>query len=632
MVKTEDDMAITKIGRNAPCSCGSGKKYKKCCLLDEKVTVSEITPLTIQQLKTAIEHHQAGRLDKAKAIYKKILEEIPDNAEALHYLGLLNYQTGETETAVSLISKAIKIAPTGIRHNHLGAALQAKGLHDLAIESYQAAIELTPDNAEAYSNLGTALQEQGNLAESIKSFQEALSLNPNYASALNNLGNALLVQGDLERAIECYRHSMSLDADNLSTLSNLLLTLSYYPQCTPKQYIDEARLYGDKVLERSIPYEKWLVSLTNKKEKKLKIGFVSGDFRIHPVGYFLEGMLGYLDPLKTELVAYATQSYEDELTHRIKPIFSEWHSLCGLSDEFAAEKIYKNKIDILIDLSGHTSANRLAVFAWKPAPIQVSWLGYFASTGVSEIDYLLTDAVSVPKSNSDYFSEKLWYLPETRVCLTPPDISPESIVPTAAVKNEITFACFQNLSKINDEVIEVWGQIFKSLPTARLVIRNKQMTCSEERKALLERLSLVGIQTALVTIEGPIARDKYLASYLDSDIMLDTFPYPGGTTTCEALWMGVPTLTLSGNTLLSRQGASLLYCAGLQEWVAKDKEDYIAKAVYFATHKELLIKVRDKLKLEVAGMTLFNASRFSKQFEDAMFAMWEKKVGRNNVM
>jgi predicted O-linked N-acetylglucosamine transferase (SPINDLY family) len=216
--------------------------------------------------------------------------------------------------------------------------------------------------------------------------------------------------------------------------------------------------------------------------------------------------------------------------------------------------------------------------------------------------------------------------------MTPPDtFSPSTMLP-ATISNKITFACFQSLSKINDAVIKVWGQIFKALPTARLVLRNKQMSCLEERNALLARLELVEIKATQVKIGGLISRKDYLATYLDNDIMLDTFPFPGGTTTCEGLWMGVPTITLSGNTLLSRQGASLLHCAGLQEWIAKDEEEYIAKAIYYATHQELLVDVKNKLKQEVADRALFNTSLFSKQFEEAMFGMWEQRnqSSRNN--
>jgi len=624
-------MAITKIGRNDPCACGSGKKYKKCCQLTEKVEGAQMSPLILQELQKAISHHQVGELSEAEVIYQKILKVMPDNADALHYLGLIYYQTGDSESAVTLISKAVSISPTHLMYSNLGAALQAQGLHDLAVENYQAAIALKADYADAYNNLGAALQEQGRLAESIKTFQKALALNPNDASAQNNLGNAFLAQGDLKEALDCYRSSLKLNSDNLSTHSNLLLALSYYPQCTPQQYLDKARMFGDKALARAKPYTYWPSFLPDRKEKKLRVGFVSGDFKIHPVGYFLENILKYINPSKLELVAYSAQFKEDELTARIRPYFKQWNIISGLNDELVAQKIYDDSIDVLVDLSGHTSKNRLAVFAWKAAPVQVSWLGYFASTGVSEIDFLLTDEISVSESQRNYFSEKFWYLPETRLCFTPPD---SDLIPSllpAKQNNCITFGCFQNLSKINDAVIAVWGEVFKTLPTARLVLRNKQMSCLEEVENLRLRLSQVGIVPERVKVGCLLAREDYLASYSEVDIMLDTFPYPGGTTTCEALWMGVPTLTLSGDTLLGRQGASLLNCVGLQDWVAQSEGEYTAKAIQHGANIELLSVLRENLRAQILETALFDALRFSKQFEGAMIGMWNQKLSEQPV-
>ncbi len=616
-----------KIGRNEACPCGSGKKYKKCCQqAGKQVSQPVMSPQVLKKLQSAIALHQQGDLLAAKSIYEAVLKMDSINADAMHYLGLIHYQTGDSQTAITFISKAISLKPTSLMHCHLGAALQAQGQHDLAIEHYQAAIILQPDYAEAYNNLGTAYQEQGRLTEAIHHFQRALSFNANYASAHNNLGNTFLVQGDLQAALACYRHSLIIDADNLSTHSNLLMTLSYYPPCSQQEYLEEARLYGAKVLAKATPYTQWPLSLGHQTQKRLKVGLVSGDLQIHPVGYFLESIVAHINSSQIELFAYAAQLKEDALTQRIKPFFSEWQVIYGVSDKVVAQRIYERGIDILIDLSGHTSRNRLSLFAWKPAPIQVSWLGYFASTGVQGIDYLLTDEVSVPEAENQPFSEQIWLLPETRLCFTPPDTH---LIPSAlpALHNKfMTFACFQNLSKINEMVMNTWGLIFKALPTARLILRNKQMSCLEERAALQERLSLVGISAEKVKIEGLIAREDYLAAYSEVDIMLDTFPYPGGTTTCEALWMGVPTLTLSGNTLLARQGASLLTCVGLQDWIAHDTNDYVAKAVHFANKTKELALLRAGLRDKVNDTALFDASKFSKQFEEAMLGMWAHRA------
>lgn len=349
----------------------------------------------------------------------------------------------------------------------------------------------------------------------------------------------------------------------------------------------------------------------------------------HPVGFFLESILANLNSTRFELVAYPTQSKEDELTARIKHYFYSWSPIAELGDEAVARKIYEDGIHILIDLSGHTAHNRLPVFAWKPAPVQVSWLGYLASTGVPGMDFILADPVSVPQPHREHFSEKVWYLPDTVNCLTPPAASAKlAITPPPSVRNGyITFGSFQNITKINDEVLALWGQIFHAMPQARLRFHSKQMNSPAVREQLQKRLAHFGIQPERVTIEGTISsREDYLATHAEVDIILDSFPYPGITTTCEALWMGVPTLTLAGDTMLARQGASLLTCAGLEEWVARNKEEYVALALAQAADVNRLAQLRSGLRQKVLASPLFDAPRFAPHLEDALQGMWQQKM------
>ena len=363
----------------------------------------------------------------------------------------------------------------------------------------------------------------------------------------------------------------------------------------------------------------------------LRIGLVSGDFRTHPVGFFLEGILANLNPARVELVAYSMSPQEDELTARLRPCFVAWNIIVGLSDEVAARKIHDDGIHILIDLTGHTASNRLPMFALKPAPVQVSWLGYFATTGLPAIDYLLADPVSVPETHRDHFTETVWYLPETRLCFTPPaNRTGLELTPLPAVQNGyITFGCFQNLTKVNDAVLAAWGRIFFALPEARLRLQNSQMNCSTAREYLQQRLAQVGIMPKRVIMEGSVPREIYLAAYANVDIILDTFPYPGGTTTCEALWMGVPTLTLAGGTLLARQGASMLTCAGLEDWIASDEGDYVTRTLFHASDIHRLAQLRSGLRQKVLASPLFNARRFALHLEDALQNMWQQKISES---
>jgi predicted O-linked N-acetylglucosamine transferase (SPINDLY family) len=366
----------------------------------------------------------------------------------------------------------------------------------------------------------------------------------------------------------------------------------------------------------------------NRSQKKLRVGIVSGDLVGHPVGYFLESVLLQLDTARIELIAYTANPVVDTLTTRIKGHFIHWREIYTLNDQAVAQLIHSDGVHMLLDLSGHTAHNRLPVFAWKPAPVQVTWLGYFASTGLAEMDYLLADETGVPESQRSHFSETIWYLPDTRLCFTPPDTS-LPVAPLPGLGNgQITFGCYQNLSKLNDNVLATWGRIFAALPQARLRLAAPQLGDPAIAAQLQQRLGKWGIGEARVSLYGMVPRQDYLASYAEADMLLDTFPYPGGTTTCEALWMGVPTITLAGNTLLSRQGASLLTAAGLPDWIAQHEDDYVDKAVAFASDLPKLAALRANLREQVQSSPLFDAPRFARHFEEALWGMWQSKQER----
>ena len=340
-------------------------------------------------------------------------------------------------------------------------------------------------------------------------------------------------------------------------------------------------------------------------------------------GIFWKACWHILIPARIELIAYPTDPKTDALTARIKPYFAAWKPLFGLSDEKAARLIHADGVHILIDLSGHSRHGRLPVFAWKPAPVQAAWLGYFATTGVAEMDYLLADAVGVPEAHREHFTETVWYLPDTRLCFSPPLID-LPVAPLPAQKNgHITFGCFQNMTKAGDEVLAMWADILVALPGARLRWQCKQLGDPAVVKQLIQRLQHHGIDPARVTLLGSVAREEYLAAHAEVDMILDTFPYPGGTTTCEALWMGVPTLTLAGDTLLSRQGASLLTAAGLEDWIATSGEDYVDKAIALAGNLVKLAALRAGLRAQVLASPLFDAPRFAHNLEEALWGMWQ---------
>lgn len=564
-----------------------------------------------------------NKMDEAVACYRRALIVKPDYAEAHNNLGVTLHDQGKLDEAAASYRRALALKPdSGQVHYNLGITLKDLGEWDQAAESFRKVLRVMPGYAEAHYNLGVILNDQGKPDEAVASYRHALALQPSLTEAHNNLGVILNERGQLDEAVACYSQALTLKPDYPEAHSNLLMCLNYLPRLSAVDYLNEARLFGRKAaIKVRSHYSTWTCPA---KPGRLRIGMISGDFRNHPVGYFLENLLDNIDPSRIELIAYPTQADTDALTARIRPRFAAWKPLSGMPDEAAAGLIHDDGVHILLDLAGHTRHNRLPVFAWKPAPVQVTWLGYFASTGMAETDYLLADPISVPESHQTHFSEKVWYLPETRFCFSPPVVNKDLLVTALPALHNgcITFGSFQSLAKINDEVLPVWGRIFQAMPHARLRLQNRQLHSPMMREQLLQRLARNGIAPDRVTLEQSVPRAEYLAAYGCIDIILDTFPFTGGTTTCEALWMGVPTVTPAGMTMVARQGASMLACVGLADWIARGDEDYVLKALAHAADLEKIGRLRAGLRQQLLESPLCDSPRFARNFADAMWGMW----------
>lgn len=301
-----------------------------------------------------------------------------------------------------------------------------------------------------------------------------------------------------------------------------------------------------------------------------------------------------------------------------------WKSIYGQNDEAAANLIYADGIHVLIDLSGHTANNRLPMFGYKPSPVQASWLGYFATTGLNEMDYLIGDPYVTPPKDDDQFTEKVWRLPKTRWCFTPPNVDIEVSVPPALNNDYVTFGCFNNLTKVNDKVVELWAKVLNAIPNSRLLLKAKQFRDQLARDSTIQRFAAQGINSKRISLERWEDRQKYFEAYNKIDITLDPFPFTGGTTSVESLWMGVPLVTLAGGSLISRQGVGVLMNAGLSDWVAADEEEYVAKAVLFASDLDKLASLRVGLRSQILASPLFDAPRFARNIENALWEMWNQ--------
>jgi predicted O-linked N-acetylglucosamine transferase (SPINDLY family) len=568
-----------------------------------------------------------GDLGGAAEKLRDGLAVMPRVAEAHNNLGLVYSTLGRYDAAIESFNRALAIHPNvAWVHCNLGNALQAQGNADAAIASYRRALAIDALHAESHLNLGNVLKDRSDLDGAVAGYRQAVGLRRDNALGHVALGSALQAQGELDAALASFRKALSLEPENGDARSGVLFTMNIHAGFSASERVAEARRYGSTVVRRARPFTSWKVDASDRSTAStpLRVGLVSGDLRTHPVGFFMESMLGHIDAGRIALIAYPTLAREDDLTARIKPRFAAWHPIAGVDDESAARRIRDDAIHLLVDLSGHTALNRLPLFAWKAAPVQLSWLGYFATTGVPAMDYLLADRVSVPESARDQFTETVWHFPDTRFCFTPPAgatrLDPS---PLPALRNgRVTFGSFQNLLKLNDAVLAVWGRILQALPQSRLRLQNDALSYEPARARLLQRLARVGIGPERVTLSGPMPREAYLRAHAEVDILLDTFPYNGATTTCEALWMCVPTLTLAGETLVSRQGVSLLTSAGLSDWIADDETAYMMRAVDFASDLDRLGRLRSRLREQVAASPLCDAARFARNFEDVLAGMW----------
>ncbi|MBY4768472.1 O-linked N-acetylglucosamine transferase, SPINDLY family protein [Burkholderia ambifaria] len=580
----------------------------------------------VAPIEAALALHQADRLEEAETLYRRILDADPRHADALHLLGLIGHQYGRYHEATELIMAAIEIKPDATYYYNLGNVMQANNRPAAAAECFRLAIELRPGYVDAYNNLGNAQRLAGHAREAVDTFCQVIALQPDHGQAYNNLGNALLDLNEIPAALEAYQHAVALRPELPEPRSNLLFAYHYSDAFDPHAYLDEAARFDALVTQRAQPYSTWRVDLSARIGRPLRVGIVSGDLKAHPVGYFIEGMLAHVKRERVELHAYPTREIEDDVTARIKPRFASWTCVAGLDDAAAAARIRDDGIDVLIDASGHTIHNRLPLFAWKPAPLQVSWPGYFASTGMRVIDYVLGDRHVMPADEAAHFVERAWHLPDSYLCFTPPAVELDGGPLPMLANGYPTFGYFGKLAKLTDRVIDVWSRVLRDVPNARLFVKAPHLDDPREQDALAARFAAHGIDAARLLFEGRSPRDEYLAAYRRVDLMLSPFPYPGGTTTAEALWMGVPVLGRRGARFLSHICESLLHAARLPEWIADDDDTYVAKAVAFARNPAELAVLRTTLRAQVLASPLCDAPRFARHFEEALHEMWVRRV------
>jgi len=565
------------------------------------------------------------RYPEAADALRRAIALRPDYPEALSNLGLVLHQTREFREAIASFERAITLKPgmPGF-HLNLGTTYLYLDLHEEAAAAFRAAIKLNARYPAAHSNLGMALLRLGQPKAAEEEMRAALALKPDSAEAHRGLGMALREQGQMAGALECYERAIALDPDNIESRQQLLFVENYLGRGTPAQAVAEARALAAKLPTGSgAPH-------TNARdpERRLKVGFVSGDFRRHPVTQFMGHLLPHFDRQATEVTLFANQDSDDQVTTQLRKDSDDWQSTWRLGDEEAEAMIREHGIDILIDLSGHTSYNRLPLFARRPAPVQAAWLGYSGTTGLAAIDYIIADDSVVPPGDEANFAEAPMRLPDAYLCYAPPVFSGMTATvspPPSRTNGYVTFGSYNKLDKISDAAVACWSQVLLAVPGSKLLLKGATFDRDEVRRATEGRFAAQGISADRLVLkpQNP-SYVLHFQSYGEIDICLDPFPYNGTTTSCDAFWMGVPMVTLVGDRFISRVGASLLRTVGLGDLVATDVESYVAIAAGLAADPARLAAIRSTLRDDLVRSPLGDAPRFVRNFEAALREMWRR--------
>lgn len=710
-----------KPGRNDPCPCGSGRKYKHCCQAKESGGANQSN--AGQLMQTALAHHRAGQLVQAEALCRQALQIKPGYPDALNLLGLIAYQAGQNEQAVDFIRQAISankrvpdyyknlvailialgrlgeaeaclremlaVMPSPDAHNNLGSILQKQGRMAEAIECYRRAVQLKPDNPTMWNNLGFALQSVGESEEAVECYRRALKISPDHCDALLNLGNALIDKGMYAEGIESYQRIVQIDPASAMAHNNLANALVNSGRSAEgievyRQLIQDNRDFAvahmnlgnalgntgrfDDVIAmyRSALEIKpdfadahsnlifcldmmatmGLAELQEERRRwdeahaaplwrepahanerspgrRLRIGYVSADLRQHSASRTFVGILTQYDRAQFEVYAYSSfKGKGDSFTERFRQGVTVWRDIGHLSDEAAAQLIREDRIDILVDLSGHSAGNRLLVFARKPAPIQVTGWGYGSSTGMRAMDVFFTDPVLVPPEEQHYFTEEVRYQSSAWACYTI-DPFPEVKALPALSEGVLTFGSFNRLAKVSEQAYGAWAAVLLAVPQSRLLLKTPELDDGANRERVAGYFTQAGVGPERLILQGKTPWNEHMQAYIRVDVALDPFPHGGGITTLEGLMMGVPVITLRWPSIAGRLSASIVTALGLTDWIAETPEAYVELALRKAADLRALAALRGRLR-GIVSSVIGDQEAYVRSVEAEYRQLWQR--------
>lgn len=614
-------------------------------------------PAKLQSLlQNAIGHHRAGRLSEAETLYRQARVAAPRSFDVLHLSGLVAYQQGRVTDAADLLGRAHKHDPRhAVCEMRFALALLAAKRVPEAEKHFRHAVEVKPDFHEGWDNLAYCLKTQDRLDEALACHEKTLALKPDYANGWFNYGLTLSLSGRSAEALTCHERALAAEpgfalarfgrAQALQQMHLIPEAIEEYGRflaLQPQHHdarsyrlfalhnledVSREELFAEHVaFGRAVDTPAALV-LPNSPDpvRRLRLAILSPDLRTHSCAYFIEPLLRHLDRTGFEVYLYHDHFREDAMSTRLKPLAAVWRNFVGLPGPAVEKAIRADAPDILIDLSGHTGmTNRLPLFARRLAPVQITYLGYPNTTGLPAMDYRLTDALADPVGEADAFAtEKLVRFAPTAWAYAPPPDAPEPVAPPCLTRGHVTFGCFNNLAKITDRVLVLWGRVLQAVPDSRLRLKGRGLSEAPMRARYHERFARLGVPADRVDLlERTNETKDHLALYHDVDIALDTFPYHGTTTTCEALWMGVPVISLVGDRHMSRVGASLLTAVGRPDCLAQNADDYVRIATELASDPARLATERSGLRAALTASPLLDHAGQAARFGAALRQCW----------
>jgi protein O-GlcNAc transferase len=605
--------------------------------------------------EAANKHFAAGRRAEAEKALTEAVKIAPDHPYSLYLRGMAAGEAGRLDESLGLLDQAIALAPNlAEAHGNRAAALTFLGRLDEGAQAFRRALELNPGqvaawfslgnvearrnqnyaafeaflqvlqiepgNGAAWTNMAIALHKVGKLDDALAAYQKALSLEPEEALIHFNIAVTLLALGRTYDAFNASCRAVELDPSYVMAHSNVLLCMAYQGGGSGAEHLAAHKAWDELHAQ---PLKPASVSYNNSRdpERRLKIGYVSCDFQAHPVGWLLANVLPAHDKAKVEVFCYANDVVEDEVTTQLKACADHWRDITGMDDDEVAARVRWDHIDILVDLTGHTGKNRLLAFAREPAPVQASWIGYPGTTGMSAMDYLIMDAATAPTGAEDWCSEALVRLPHGRFCYAAPADAPAV---AERPQGPVVFGSFNHLAKLSPDVVRLWARVLAAVPGSRLVLKWRSASEASVQVWLRAAFAAEGIGADRLELRGGSSHADMLGEYGDIDIALDPFPYTGGITSAEALWMGVPVVTLPGDTIPSRQTFAFLTELGLTDLAASSEDDYVRIAAELAGDPARRAELRRTLRPRMAASPLTDGAQFTPGLEDAYRQMWRR--------